>query len=327
MRVFVTGATGWVGSAVVQGPHRRRPSGARPLPFGRQSAGPRGRRRRGSSRLPSGSGKPQERRRAVGWRDPPRLQPRLLEIRGERRGRAARHRGDRRGARRLRPAAGRHLRASPLLTPGSVATEETPPRPRLRLLSPQPGSRRRSAGARGVRATAVRLPPSVHGHGDHGFVPGVIASCPREGRLPLYWRWSQPLAGRAPARCGSRLSARPRARRGRGPIPCGRRRGRAIQRDRRGDRPATERSGRLAVAGRGGEGISAGSPGSRASTAQPRAREPGRCSAGSPSSPGLSPTSIIRPISLCLKKNIEAAHARICHRRDRIHRLGSSSRS
>lgn len=60
------------------------------------------------------------------------------------------------------------------LAPGRLATEQDVP-------ARGPSYPRQSEGtarewlARGVRATTVRLAPSVHGAGDHGFVPRLIA--------------------------------------------------------------------------------------------------------------------------------------------------------
>jgi nucleoside-diphosphate-sugar epimerase len=69
-----------------------------------------------------------------------------------------------------------------VLPPGRLATEETMP-------SSGPTSHPRAASeqaadsvaARGGRVSVVRLPPSVHGDGDHGFVPTLISIAREKG--------------------------------------------------------------------------------------------------------------------------------------------------
>jgi len=67
-----------------------------------------------------------------------------------------------------------------LLAPGRLATEddETPSNPNFPRVSEQAAA---SFVARGVRASAVRLAPSVHGDGDHGFVPLLIGLARQKG--------------------------------------------------------------------------------------------------------------------------------------------------
>jgi len=65
-----------------------------------------------------------------------------------------------------------------LLAPGRVATEEDAPNSSFPRKSEAAA---RAAAARGARVAIVRLPPSVHGDGDHGFVPQLIGIAREKG--------------------------------------------------------------------------------------------------------------------------------------------------
>jgi nucleoside-diphosphate-sugar epimerase len=71
-----------------------------------------------------------------------------------------------------------------LVSPGRLATEDIPPGPKANF--PRASELAAAAvAARGVRVAVVRLPPSVHGDGDHGFVP-ILVKVAREKGVSAY---------------------------------------------------------------------------------------------------------------------------------------------
>lgn len=68
------------------------------------------------------------------------------------------------------------------LAPGRLLSEEDTANSAARRFSESVGL---SLASRGIRVSIMRLPPSVHGEGDHGFVPGLI-SIAREKGISAY---------------------------------------------------------------------------------------------------------------------------------------------
>jgi len=70
------------------------------------------------------------------------------------------------------------------LPPGRLGTEEDAPDPASALAAGSPHTSPEGAlsmASRGMRVSIVRLPPSVHGEGDHAFVPALISIARAKG--------------------------------------------------------------------------------------------------------------------------------------------------
>ncbi|MEU5665786.1 SDR family oxidoreductase [Streptomyces longwoodensis] len=180
MRVFVTGATGFIGSAVVR---ELLDAGHRVVGLARSDRGEASLKEAGAEPLRGDLTDPDTLRRGAAGADgvihlafihdfqnyaaAAEADTRAIETMA----------GELAGSDRPFVATSGTL----LVAPGRLATERDVPSAEGRALPRKSEETALSFVERGVRASVVRLSPTVHGRGDHGFVPRVIEVARAQG--------------------------------------------------------------------------------------------------------------------------------------------------
>ena len=193
MRIFVTGASGWVGSAVVS---ELIGAGHQVLGLARSDKSAAAIEALGASVHRGSLDAPDSLRAAVRASDAVihtafnhdfskfvdncKADARAIEVIGE----------ELKGSTRPMLVTG----GLALLASGRAATEDDVPSPNANVPRMSEAAAAKVAAA-GVRASVVRLPPSVHGLGDHGFVPHLIQIARDKGAAAYIGEGNNPWSG------------------------------------------------------------------------------------------------------------------------------------